>query len=250
MGRCLILGLGGLSVAWVLGCGQVGPEQSEQDKGSLALPLDTTGPCAIMFETGGTGAAGEPTVLFFREGQVIGRGGGGPVYSGTTDTELEQAVPTQNDGTLGEVTLKGGAQKRHGLIRWDLSYLSPTTVIQDACINLVVQDPSAQAYPAYEVLRNWSEASATWNVSALGTNWEVPGAWGATDSGTAKVAQIPANKNGNAMFALSKELVQRWVSHPEQNHGVLFGNNLSNDGISFFSSEDNFRRGPELIIRR
>jgi hypothetical protein len=115
-------------------------------------------------------------------------------------------------------------------------------------------DPSVQTYSAFEVLKHWTEQQATWNSAYIGGPWEVPGAWGASDKGSTIVAAIAANSaNADhvARIALSRDLVQRWVQHPEQNHGVVFGNNSSYDGTSFASSDASaeYTRPTLLILK-
>lgn len=246
-----IVGWSGLCALAVLGCGQAAPAQGD-DAASIGLALDTTGPCAITYQLGGSGiGGGAPSeVVIFRDGQTLGTGGSAPIYSGTTDTQLEQALPTTNEGTVNEIVIKGGANKRHALIRWDLSYLAPNTVVQNACITFQLQDPSAQAYPAFELLRSWSESQATWNTATTGTPWQTAGAWGIADSGSVIVGSIAPNSSGQVSIALAKELVQRWVSHPEQNYGVVLGNNSSNDGLSFASSEGSVSERPALLVQK
>lgn len=232
------LAVGAVGALALNGCGQVGTSEELGVVQQLGLTGGSNGVGGCQAATGGTGGAGE-TVAVFRDGTA---------YSGTIDTMLEQSVPNTNKGTETDIVLKGGANKRHGLFRWDLSSLPSNTTIRGGCLQLKVQDPSAQSYQVFEVLRLWTEAQATWNVAYIGSPWNGAGAWGVGDTGSDIVGTIPANATGVVTIPLSTALVQRWVSNPSQNFGVALGNNSSNDGISLASSEAPAADRPGLLI--
>lgn len=236
-------GIGGIGLVLVTVASLVGCGQADERAGMETLQVGVAG----------TGGGDCPTLLMpspdmFQNGTPLAAGG--PPYTGATDTVLEQAVPTTNEGALGYVVVKGGGNKRHGIMRWDLSSLPQNTFVKRACLALWVLDPSAAEYQAFELLRDWSEAQATWNVAATGINWQTPGAWGPADGAASVVARTPANTRDRISISLPTALVQHWVSHPEQNRGIIFGNDSSNDGVSFGSSQGEPAQAPALLIQR
>jgi hypothetical protein len=181
----------------------------------------------------------------------VGGNGAGPAFSveTATDAMLQASTPTTNFGSADYVQVKGGGNKRHGLLRWDLSSLPSGTVVRTACVRINIEDPSNVPYPGVEVFRDWSEAAVTWEQNGLGQAWQVAGAYGPLDAGDQAVITLPQNERGAQTRELSTQLVQRWLSTPSQNHGILFGNDGSADGVTFSSSNTTNQGGrPKLLI--
>lgn len=168
------------------------------------------------------------------------------VLDATADTQLEKASPTTNQGNLETCVVKGGANERHCLLRFDLTSLATSTQVVGGCLTLVVQDPSGSNFPSYELLRNWGHTTATWQRATTGVNWERPGAWGATDSAATVVATLPKNRAGWLMVPLMTSLVQKWVATPSSNYGIVFGGS-STDGVSFSTLETDGNT-PQLYV--
>jgi hypothetical protein len=218
----LILGLAGCVVAF--GCGQGADER-----------LDS-----VMQGLAGT----PPTFCGLPAGNLPPTG---VIVDATADTQLEQALPTTNEGNIESCTSKGGANKRHCLLRFDLTSIPTSTAVKGGCLLLVITDPSAANYPGAQLFRNWSETAANWQRATTSVDWEVPGAWGATDSGP-NIVTIPKNTSGWRMIPMSTEAVQAWVTTPSSNYGILFGNNSSSDGVSFSTLEGEPGNQPQIAV--
>jgi hypothetical protein len=234
VGTTLVVGL-------AIGCGEAASSEelgtSQQEE--LLPPGGSANHCPRLFHgvpggSGGSGGSPSPQPLaILQNGRPLANG---EVYSGTTDAMIQQATPTSNFGSEDYVQVKGGANRRHGLLRFDLRSIPELTTIQAACLTLSIPDPSTAAYPAYEVYGDWFESQVTWNLENTRSAWQVPGAWGANDSGSVVVASTTSNETGIVSIPLSTELVQQWVHFNGENHGIIFGNDHSYDGLSFDSA--------------
>jgi hypothetical protein len=233
---------GSVAVFLLVACGS-GSDADGAGPETVAAQVQALESCEVFNGLAGAGP-NDP------EAQLI-RFSDGPSYSGTFDATMAQASPDANFGNELYVQAKGGSNQRHGLLRWDVSSIPELTTIQAACIRLQIMDPSGSAYPFYEVYGTWFEAQVTWRRENNRSSWQVPGAWGANDSGATVVAAIPANTQFTAWLPLSTELVQRWIHFKDQNQGILIGNDHSYDGVSFASSEaPTLNDRPQLVIRR
>lgn len=165
----------------------------------------------------------------------------------SNDASIEEALQTTNLGSLGYCMMKGGTNKRHCLLSFDLSSIPSTNTVVNGCIRVAIGDASGANYPGYQLLRNWSQTQVTWQRAKTGITWQVPGAWGPLDSGATTVATIPKNSLGWQSFVLSKDLIQAWVANPATNFGIVFGNDNSTDGLSISTQED-ATNAPQLTV--
>jgi hypothetical protein len=169
-------------------------------------------------------------------------------YTGTTDATIEKETPTANAGSGEYLSAKGGKKPRHGLVRWDLSSVPADTTIKGACLAVFVEDPSSESYSGYELLREWSEGQVTWTHASTATPWEEPGARGAKDSG-ADVVHIPRRAPGLQTVPLPTSLVQKWIKEKATNHGIVFANDKSYNGVTFWSANSaTASQRPTLLI--
>ena len=158
-------------------------------------------------------------------------------YAGTTDTHIRSATATTNYGTS---TTMYGSNVSGSLMKWDVSKIPTNAVVQSAKLTLNVTDPSASSYELYQLKRNWSEASATWNNASTGTPWEVAGAKGATDRGSTVLGSITASTTGEKVITLNAAgvaAVQAWINNPSSNFGLVLQDYTGTDGMAFQSSE-------------
>jgi hypothetical protein len=181
---------------------------------------------------------GTPTAYaVFQDGQKLD----GVTYSGTSDARIDGVTPTTNLGGDAVCAIKGGNQPRSCLLRWDLSSLPSTARILGACVELTIDDPSVRSFDAFELERAWSETDTTWNSASSESSWDRPGAQARTDRGRNVVAQIPQHSAGSITIPLAVPLVQKWVTTPAENNGVVFANAAAHDGIWLSSSESTLR---------
>lgn len=102
------------------------------------------------------------------------------------DTDILSAAPDTNEGTQDKMGIMRYAADnlQHGLIKFDISPIPTNVRVFDAWISLFVATDYANnsaILSAYRILRNWTQAGATWNKYD-GTNvWGTAGALNATD---------------------------------------------------------------------
>ncbi|MES1186389.1 MAG: DNRLRE domain-containing protein, partial [Myxococcales bacterium] len=166
------------------------------------------------------------------------------------DTTIRQDKPSLNDAAAAGCTMKGATKSRirkECLVRWDLSQLPPTTRVGASCIRFKVADGAHGSFQAFEALRPWVDTDATWRRATSLDLWQARGARGAADADAAVVATTPARPVTGGVYeiALASALVQKWVSIPVANNGLVFGGN-GGDGLTIVASEQ--ADGPALVV--
>ena len=166
-------------------------------------------------------------------------------YSGTRDTEINQAQATANFGTASVLRADGddpggSGQDVSSLIKWDLSEIPANAIVEAASITFMVSDASSQSYVLYELLRNWQEGEATWQVWSNGNAWQTAGALGTADQGSTMLGQINAGVTGLTSVPLNAAgvaVVQGWVDGSAPNYGFHLVENGATNGLDLRSSE-------------
>ncbi|MDH7486744.1 MAG: DNRLRE domain-containing protein, partial [Anaerolineae bacterium] len=183
-------------------------------------------------------------------------------YTGTADVTISRwspGTPNPNDALL---RLRSSRDDPFTtiydvysiLIRFDLSHLPSGMVVQDARLRLYAVDRTLEdrlRISAYELLRPWNEAQATWNQPLAGQWWVEPGANGEGSDRAARRTDIELLYELNLWYEFElTPLVQRWLDDPGSNYGVLLRDiNVKNLSYSLASSEYPqvpFR--PQLVI--
>ncbi|MEQ9324227.1 MAG: DNRLRE domain-containing protein [Polyangiaceae bacterium] len=193
--------------------------------------------------TGGSGLSG-PITMTFGERNVA------EVNGVTSDTQLS-GFP----GSLGE---NWGASEsawadaspselRVALVRFDLTSIPNDAAIVAAELSLFTStlDLAFSMDPAniFEVLEPWDEGNvsgapgiANWNDRMPGVPWTTPGC-GPGSRSTTSIASLTAVMTGSEyVFALPTDLVERWVSTPSDNHGLVL-HTAFEDGTGIATSE-------------
>jgi hypothetical protein len=148
-------------------------------------------------------------------------------YSGVADTYIKNADAT-NYGRALELRMAYDTREQI-LLRFDLAGQIPQqAVVTEARLELFAfysEYPSVNTdVGIYEVLRPWTESGATWIRATADTSWQQAGCAGATDrsseySAVARFSTALAWQVWhNTPFT---DLVQRWVSDPAHNYGVI-----------------------------
>jgi len=200
---------------------------------SSGEPVDsiTDGLGGLSGETGSGGTGGSVSV-------GCGPSAGGSIsklftnvggYHGTTDTTIDSAQPVTN---YGNDTVLRVDPTRRSLLRWDVTSIPTGATVIDACIGLQFVDASNDSFMAYEVRKSWDETTASWL-----TPWTLGGANSKFDRAGVVVANVHAVSPGPYGTSISAALVQKWVSHPPQNFGLIAINASDTDALSFASSE-------------
>ena len=180
-------------------------------------------------------------------------------YTGTEDATISSwtGLPQPDSAELRLRSDRNGPQDdftaindNHSvLIRFDLSPLPEGSLIQDAALRLHAVDRSLDArirVSAYEVLRPWDEAQATWERSQETQRWDQPGANGAGTDRSAFRTDIELMDKVAAWYEFHlPRLLERWVERPGLNYGVVLRDiSLTNLSYSLASSEH-----PQVDLR-
>ncbi len=175
----------------------------------------------------------------------------GAGYSGTRDTMLQKLYSNSNRGS--NTTIRAdGSPDESVLIKWDLSSIPAGSTIGAGSLTLYVTNASAATYELYELTRNWSESSATWNQYASSSKWATAGAQGTADRGRTVLGVLHAVTTGLATVDLNSAgiaVLQKWVDTPSTNFGFAIQDYNPSDGIAFASSESStVSRRPALTV--
>jgi NPCBM/NEW2 domain/Glycosyl hydrolase family 71 len=159
----------------------------------------------------------------------------------SADTQIAENSPATNYG--GATTVKvdgddpgGSGRDAYSLLRWNLSSVPAGSQVDSASVTVNVTNSSTQTYQIYDLKRPWVESAATWLQYASGSAWEVAGAKGSLDRGS-QVGSLSASTTGKRTFTLSPALVQRWLTNPSSNQGIIIANATNTDGVDFSSRE-------------
>ena len=162
----------------------------------------------------------------------------------TRDTYLSENNPGFNYGnstTLpadGDDPSSSGLDKRT-LLSWDVSSIPQTAQVQSVSITIDVTNRGGN-YPLYEVFQPWLEDEATWNDYDNGQAWEVAGADGGGDRGSALLGAVDTGSTGPLTVQLNPDgvaAVQGWVEGTWPNYGFLLADDSSTNGLDFISRE-------------
>ncbi len=158
-----------------------------------------------------------------------------PTYAGTEDSSIRETSPTSNFGNDTSLSADGVAQdpgnglfgELQSVVKWDVSSISPTAMVQSASIFLDLTNVSSGNYEIYSVGTSWNEGTVDWNgiapsvgATLLGTI--TPGQFGENE--------IILNKDG-------EDLIQSWINDSNNNNGIVIQSSGTNDGIVINSSE-------------
>src|SRR5690606_38405335 len=138
-------------------------------------------------------------------------------------------------GSATSIYMDGGPDAA-ALLAWDLSSIPAGSIVESVRIDLYVTNASRVAYPAYALLQPWSN-DATWAATGTGSFWDSAGALGLADRGPL-MGEFSALRKGAATFTLDAggvDVVQSWIDNPDANHGLVFQNYHSSDGIIIVS---------------
>lgn len=172
------------------------------------------------------------------------------------DTLIEADNPTFNYGAGSALLADGSDPAASSLLKWDLSALPTSKIIQSAQIHLNITNHSEGAsYEAYQLLRNWAEGSgdgtsstgdgATWTKydGGVSDNWDGAGAQGANDRATEVLGSISNTATGADTLPLNAaglQLLDDWIAGTTDNYGLIiqdYGNTGTGQGMDFDSRE-------------
>jgi len=166
-----------------------------------------------------------------------------PSYSGTRDATLSDGAPSSNFGAEKTVRADGSDKRVHlaALLKWDLSDIPPGSRVLSAQIELnIVSTCKGQPYRFHEVRIPWEEGEATWKNRDANFPWQVAGARGGLDRGTAVLATLAPYEKGEHTVLLNGpglQAVQGWINYPSANNGFVIVSPGNPDGVDFSSRE-------------
>jgi hypothetical protein len=174
----------------------------------------------------------------------------------TFDTYLSSGNPGENKGAK-DAFYATSADTRHGLLRFDLSAISPDAVVESATLSLFTNDfATGGAVRIHAMLEAWDEGDqddaagfANWNFRKPFVAWSGAGAT-PPSCGSQPVAEIvPTAALSEFTTVLPRELVQGWVSSPAANFGLTFVAMSAKGDFGFVSREGVLgRRRAQLTV--
>jgi hypothetical protein len=229
-----------------------GQAQLEGDGGCVCFALDAQAAVACqavtcrvvdgscVFHDGSGSVLGTQTVGFGEAGDITGV---------TSDAYLDSGQPTtphDNSRIQAGPSTLSPFPTRVGLIRFDLSEMPASAVIDNATLVLHVCNtsgcPSTNTLELHPMLEPWTEMDATWNDGSSGTPWSSPwpapspnASWatpcqaspcGATTIGT--IANAPADTILSIPIAVAQ--IASWVAAPATNFGLAILRPARSDG--------------------
>ena len=163
-------------------------------------------------------------------------------YAGTADTYLAEVSPDRNFGYATTLEADGddAGLDMGVLLRWDLSAIPASAVVQSAAITVRVTGSTVGSYNLYALSRGWSQSGATWLRTGLTGPWGKPGATGANDHEPDVLAVWSNLGTGSSTIPLNNkglETLQAWISGSRPNNGFLLYDPDTTDGLRIASSE-------------
>lgn len=165
----------------------------------------------------------------------------------SADAYIYQKAPTTKEGTETSLIVgesNAATQLMRSLLKFDLSTIPATATITAATLSLYMYEEkssNARTMSVYRMLKDWSEASVTWNKSDATTNWTTAGGANAADCEAASIADTAFSATeavGWKTFTLDPAKVQEWINSTLANYGMMLRvDTESSDQYRFYSSE-------------
>ncbi len=175
------------------------------------------------------------------------------VFNPDADTYIYTAHPDTNYGN--ETSLKAtGDRASKVLLHFDLSSIPSGATIVDAKLEVYIDSQAGETYfKIYELLNDWTESEATWNLRKSGVNWDSAG--GDMDESTFYGGpQIFASDVGKYKTISAepatplKTLIQAWVSGTKTNNGVAYTRIYADGTRNVFIESKEATNPPKLTV--
>jgi hypothetical protein len=131
-----------------------------------------------------------------------------------------------------------------------LTSIPPGSSVERVTLEVYVLNESRQAIITYPLRASWSERTVSWILRDTMTPWEVPGARGELDCGSA-VGNLYLDIRGWRSVPLNDQtiaLIQSWVDAPATNFGINLTGDGNTDGLAI-ASKDDPTAPPRLLVR-
>jgi len=121
-----------------------------------------------------------------------------------------------------EMAVRTGNEKA-ALLRFDLSIIPASSQVRQARLELYLTSGTRDmTLAAYQLLRGWDEAQATWKSPRSGEQWAQDGASGEwVDVVPYQASEALLHASGEWVSLPLTNLVDAWVADPASNHGVI-----------------------------
>jgi hypothetical protein len=164
-------------------------------------------------------------------------------FYAVADATVRSAQPNANFGNEHYLELSynqiEGAAEEIVLLRFDLSGLPASAVIDSAAMELYLVDAAGdnpKSLAAYYVTSAWSESTVTWNTFPIANPWGV-------------ISSVD-NITGRYKSWSITNWASYWYSNPTENHGVYL-RRLTSETTYFertFESKDHMENRPRLVV--
>lgn len=227
-----------VACSWLLGgCGEVEPTLRDTEvEDSLPFSQSLAGTQTTAFQDGVAPTTG---------------------YAGTRDAMIEEEDSNANHGSATNLsasgdTPAGSGNENYVLLAWDVSSIPSNAVVRSASLTVTVSDKADQDYQLYALTRGWTESQVTWEQADNSQDWASNGADGTGDRDTSVLGTLRAPATGTYTVALNASgvaAVQRWVSTPASNQGLILANKDNDNRLELRSSEYSTKASrPKLTV--
>ncbi len=177
-------------------------------------------------------------------------------YNGFRDTYIDASHPSSNFDNASSYIIQSLGSSR-ALLRFDLPALPNQAILDRASLQLFYESKDPPWYTLwlrlYDLRRGWNAGQATWQNADNGHRWTEAGANNCTyDRTCPQVTDLWLGAPGRWYSFDITDLVQRWLSAPASNYGVLIqGWQADNKNLHTFlssgASSDPYAR-PKLVL--
>jgi len=152
-------------------------------------------------------------------------------YTGASDTYITAYEPEASYGGADRLLLAYDT-RRKSLLQFDLDPVPNGVLIKSAqlTVHLLETCGSAISVSAYDMLQPWHDMDASWAYAGQGQPWNEPGIGEGVDRSSAAECTVENVRwEGAHQFSI-RPLVERWLTAPQENHGLVL------IGSGFYSS--------------
>lgn len=169
------------------------------------------------------------------------------------DTVLYSANPNTAHGSSGWGFMRNnGSPTSVALHQFDTSSIPTNATVNAGSVYIAGYATGAFVnFPMYQVLRNWVEAEATWNVWSTGNSWTTAGCFGiGTDRDDTVLCTIPQSANQGNLTTAGIAVVQGWVNGNTANYGFagMSGSSHGGEWEIAMSEQGYVRPRPKLTV--
>jgi len=172
----------------------------------------------------------------------------------SADNHIDEASPYSVGGGAPGVGFNSG-QRRHGLVKFDLSAIPVGAIINSATLRLVIWptggSPGGKTVIVYRVTQDWTENQVTWINAKSGSPWSISGGVWAPEHSVSATVNPPSNM---VVTWTVTDIVKDWISEGKDNFGFILvpGTLTDPDYVGFWPRENDFsdpeNNNPRLTI--